>query len=380
MQDQQPLGNILVIGGCGFMGHHLVKALLDDPTTDNVSVFSRNPKENRYPEVSYYAGDITSFDDASIPLKKTKPRVIFHVASPDPHTDPPSYVHFQKVNVEGAANLLACATAAPSVVAFVFTSSLTVYEYDFNGEIFNADETQPLRTGPVTKVDPYPESKAMADTMVRPANNPPSKECRLDGCSHSQLRKVCMRIPGIYGEGDENMTLLGLWLASDNTTLFEPIYVSNAVHGHMLAAKALLSEASSSEETDQVSGEAFNITDDKPARFWWYMHKFYRFAGYNVAPTWLFMMVGWMAKCIYWVIFRAKKRPQILIRSKLEHLCRTRTFDVRKAKSVLGWRAQAGVDEAMEVSVKWGLEELARGSGEGERGGRGRGFSGWNSS
>ncbi|KAJ8067528.1 hypothetical protein OCU04_004870 [Sclerotinia nivalis] len=218
--------------------------------------------------------------------------------------------------------------------------------------------------------------------MVRAANNPTSKECRLDGCSHPHLRTVCMCIPGIYGEGDENMTLLGLWLASwgmwifqlgDNTTLFEPIYVSNAVYGHMLAAKALLSEASSSEETDQVSGEAFNITDDRPAGFWWYMHKFYRFAGYNVTPrtiwvvpTWLLMMVGWVAECIYWVIFRGKKRPQILIRSKLEHLCRTRTFDVRKAKSVLGWRAQVGVDEAVEVSVKWGFEELARGSGKGK--------------
>ncbi|QSZ36844.1 hypothetical protein DSL72_006727 [Monilinia vaccinii-corymbosi] len=379
----QPLGNALVVGGCGFMGHHLVKALLDDPTTDKVSVFSRNPKENRYPGATYYAGDITSFDNVSILLEKVKPCVIFHVASPDPYADPPSHAPFQKVNVDGTANLLTCASAAPSVVAFIFTSSLTVYPYDKNGEIFNADETHPVLSGPVTSKNPYPESKSVADAMVRAANNPPSRECQIDGCSHSHLRTACMRIPGIYGEGDENVTLLGLWMASwglwifqlgDNVTLYDPIYVGNAVFGHILAAKALLSEESSSGETpDKASGEAFNITDDKPSPFWWYMHKFYRFGGYNVTPrntwvvpTWLIMMVGWIAEWAYWFMFLGKRRPQILMRSKLEHLCKTRTFDVGKAKRVLGWKRKIEVDDAIESSVRWALAELAKGSGSGK--------------
>ncbi|KAB8288450.1 hypothetical protein EYC80_010115 [Monilinia laxa] len=380
--QEQPLRNVLVVGGCGFMGHHLVKALLDDSTANKVSVFSRKPKENRYPGVTYYAGDITSFDNVSILLDIVKPRVIFHVASPEPYADPPSHIPFQKVNVYGTANLLACAAAAPSVLAFVFTSSVTVYQYDNNGELFNADETHPVLRGPVTKKDPYSESKAVADALVIAANNSSSKECQVNGCSHSHLRTVCMRVPGIYGEGDENMTLHGLWMASwglwifqlgNNNTLFDPVYVENAVLGHVLAAKALLSEASSSDDiTDEVSGEAFNITDDNPAPFWWYMHKIYRLGGYNVTPrniwvipTCVVMMLGWVAELVYWVIFWGKKRPQILIRSKLEHLCRTRTFDVGKAKRVLGWKPRVGVDDAMEVSVRWGLEELAKGSGGG---------------
>ncbi|KAG4033916.1 hypothetical protein MFRU_004g04120 [Monilinia fructicola] len=378
--QEQPLGNVLVIGGCGFMGHHLVKALLDDSTVDKVSVFSRNPKKNRYPGVAYYAGDIASFDNVRTLLDIVKPRVIFHVASPDPYVDPPSHIPFQKVNVDGTSNLLACATASPSVIAFVFTSSVTLYQYDNNGEVFDADETHPVLSGPVTNKDPYPESKAVADALVIAANNPSPKESQMNGCSRSYLRTVCMRIPGIYGEGDENMTLLGLWMASwglwifqlgNNNALFDPIYVDNAVLGHILAAKALLSEAGSSDEIpDKVSGEAFNITDDNPAPFWWYMHKIYRLGGYNVTPrniwiipTWIVMTVGWVAEMMYWIVFWGKKRPQILNRSKLEHLCKTRTFDVGKAKRVLGWKPRVGVDDAIEVSVRWGLAELAKGSG-----------------
>lgn len=196
---------------------------------------------------------------------------------------------FQKVNVDGTANLLACAAAAPSVMAFVFASSFTVYQYDANREIFDADETHPLLTGPITTADSYPESKAIADRLVRAANNPHSNECQINGCSHSHLRAVCIRVPGIYGEGDENVTLLGLWLASwrlwifqlgNSDTLFDAIYAGTAVSGLVLAAKALVSEASLlAENKDPVSGEAFNKTDDKPSPFWWYMHQFYRFAG-----------------------------------------------------------------------------------------------------
>lgn len=52
--------------------------------------------------------------------------------------------------------------------------------------------------------------------------------------------------------------------------------------------------------------------------------------------------------------------------SKLKHLCKTRTFNVEKAKRVLGWKANVDIDEAIEKSVKWGLAKLAGGNGSGK--------------
>ncbi|KAF7907918.1 hypothetical protein BELL_0071g00080 [Botrytis elliptica] len=385
--QSQALGHVLVIGGCGFMGHHLVKALLDDSDVEHVSVFSRSPRENRYPEASYYAGDITSVEEVTNLLKDIQPRIIFHAASPDPYQDPPNHLSYQKVNVEGTKNLLACASSAPSVVALVYTSSLTIYKYDVNGEIFNADESHPILNGPVTKYNPYSESKALADALVLAANNPSSKACHLAGkCSHSHLRTACIRISGIYGEGDENMTMLGLQLAhyglsflqlGDNTTLFDPIYVSNAVFGHVLAAKALLTEVETDiaytkdrdEDIDavppkpRICGEAFNITDDLPSPFWFYMRKFYTAAGHPpktiwVIPTWILFMLAWLTEYWFWIVYQGRRRPKILIRSKLEYLCMTRTYQVSKAKQRLGWYALVGVDEAAKNSMRWGLAKL----------------------
>ena len=57
------LGPALVIGGCGFVGLHIVDALLKDPTCRPVSVISRNPNLNRCEAVAYYTGEIGNLDE-----------------------------------------------------------------------------------------------------------------------------------------------------------------------------------------------------------------------------------------------------------------------------------------------------------------------------
>ena len=54
------LSTVLVVGGCGFVGHHIVKRLLDRKDGTNVAVMNRNTSRRRLPGVEYYSGDITS--------------------------------------------------------------------------------------------------------------------------------------------------------------------------------------------------------------------------------------------------------------------------------------------------------------------------------
>lgn len=42
------------VGGCGFLGHHVVRELLEDPSCSSISVMSRSPFKNRYDGVRYY--------------------------------------------------------------------------------------------------------------------------------------------------------------------------------------------------------------------------------------------------------------------------------------------------------------------------------------
>ncbi len=52
------LGSVLVIGGSGFLGFHIVRHFLQERNT-SVSVISRNPKRNAIPGASYHIGDIS---------------------------------------------------------------------------------------------------------------------------------------------------------------------------------------------------------------------------------------------------------------------------------------------------------------------------------
>jgi sterol-4alpha-carboxylate 3-dehydrogenase (decarboxylating) len=101
---------VLVIGGCGALGHRLVAELLRlDSPPHHVYVFDVRTENNRVDTVEYYNVDITSKDQVTATLQRLSPlpEVIIHTASPPPGLlDLALYI---KVNVEGTKNLLECA-------------------------------------------------------------------------------------------------------------------------------------------------------------------------------------------------------------------------------------------------------------------------------
>ena len=76
------LGTILVTGGCGFLGFHLVGHLLQEPEHGPIYVLSRAPTKNLQDNVTYRAGDVTNAQKLAALLEEIKPKVIFHTASP----------------------------------------------------------------------------------------------------------------------------------------------------------------------------------------------------------------------------------------------------------------------------------------------------------
>lgn len=85
-QDVQ-IGSALVIGGCGFLGHHIVKALLAEATCTSVSVMSRDPFKRRFPDVAYHVGDITKPEHVENIIDQVKPNIIINTASPHAYID-----------------------------------------------------------------------------------------------------------------------------------------------------------------------------------------------------------------------------------------------------------------------------------------------------
>lgn len=142
--DVPSLGKVLVIGGCGFLGSHIVSLIVKRHPQTQVSVLDLRTSSNRNlsSNVSYHDSDITNYDAVYAIISKIKPDAIIHTASPTAFLA--HDIHY-KVNVEGTKNLVKAAQET-GVKVFVFTSSASVI-LDPTKELINADETWPLVTG-----------------------------------------------------------------------------------------------------------------------------------------------------------------------------------------------------------------------------------------
>lgn len=98
------LDTVLVVGGCGFLGHHVVKFLLDEPSCTAIAVMSRRPTTRHFPGVTYHIGDITNIEQVRLVLEQVKPNVIINTASPHAYIDHSLVAQTCKVNIEGKLN------------------------------------------------------------------------------------------------------------------------------------------------------------------------------------------------------------------------------------------------------------------------------------
>jgi len=114
---------ILITGGAGFIGSHLVDALIQERhrviVIDNLST---GLKQNLNPKVKFYKIDICSRQIKSI-FKKEKPKVVFHLAAQiDVRKSIENPVLDTKINVLGGLNILECARQC-GVKKIIFSSS-----------------------------------------------------------------------------------------------------------------------------------------------------------------------------------------------------------------------------------------------------------------
>jgi len=168
VQDEPHLGTVLVVGGCGFLGHHVVKFLLAEPTCTDIAVMSRSPFKNRFEGVSYHIGDITNPDHVKHIVHQVRPKVIINTASPHAYIDHEHAFENFRVNVDGNRSLLEEAVNVGTVKAFVYTSSGPIIG-GRGGAYDHADETHSTLAGSKTG-DPYHIAKAEGDKMTLEAN------------------------------------------------------------------------------------------------------------------------------------------------------------------------------------------------------------------
>jgi sterol-4alpha-carboxylate 3-dehydrogenase (decarboxylating) len=196
------LGRVLVVGGCGFLGYHVVDQLLNFPSEEDLppsnpsfpktsskadpasftfpTLRSRYPKyektevhvldlrctRNRLSGATYHDGDLCDPQSLLSIFRAVKPQVVINTASPT--YDSPRDI-LRKVNIEGTKTLLEVAGGVHgnwggTCKAFVHTSSSSVI-HDGISNLRNANETWPLiRPHPV---EYYTETKVCSISPPR---------------------------------------------------------------------------------------------------------------------------------------------------------------------------------------------------------------------
>ncbi|MCJ1298394.1 erg26, C-3 sterol dehydrogenase [Hypocenomyce scalaris] len=362
-RDPNFLGCVLVIGGCGFVGHHIVSQLLESYSAQ-ISVLDLHTHRNRFPSVSYHDGDISNSSVVSAIFSSVKPDIVIHTASP---AHDASKAMLNKVNIEGTRNLVEWAGELGTVKAFVYTSSASVI-HDNVSDLVNADERWPVLRAPAQR-EYYAEAKGIAEKIVLDANR-----------KYGKMLTVSIRPAGIFGEGDVQMIPRMLkayeqgqtkFQLGGNANLFDLTYVGNVAHAHILAALALMKTYNLSTtplDYERVDGEAFFITNDSPVYFWDFPRMVWKAVGDKTEPkdVWTIQKdTGLMiATLVEWAFWLAGGRTPNLTRKAVNFSSMTRYYNIDKAKKRLGYKPLVGMEEGVERATAWFREQRQGNSAE----------------
>jgi sterol-4alpha-carboxylate 3-dehydrogenase (decarboxylating) len=354
---------ILIVGGCGFVGYHLVRRFIRENSFSQICVLSRSAtkSKNQINGVHYYSGDIANFKATERLLEQIKPMVIVHAASPSPITGSPR--EYQNVSVIGTRNLLSLAKQSPYTSALVYTSSSTIakgpahIDLTEDCELANADPCAPS----------YARAKADAEDMVLQANAPPPNHLHAPDYS-GHLATGSLRFPIIYGTHDTATLPACLQsLKNKQTTvqigngdnLWNYCSTENAAVAHSLLVHALLDS-----RKEGIDGPAFNIHDGEPRLFWGFARTIWRLAGDEHVdqpptkiPQSVALVLATFLEYVFWLFTLGRKRPQGLGRQQVEYMCFTHTYSIEKAREKLDFVPKQNFDVALKETVDWYLEQ-----------------------
>ncbi|KAF2655399.1 NAD(P)-binding protein [Lophiostoma macrostomum CBS 122681] len=351
---------VLVTGGSGFVGYHIVRHLVHDNSFSTVVVLSRSAAQNtdRHVEgAQYISCDVTNREALQHAIQDIKPTLVIHAASAAPVTASPR--EFKEVTVGGTRNILELCKDSKCAQGFVYTSSNMVNR---GREHLDAKEDHPLaNTDP--KALAYASAKANAEEMVLKANSlPVSESVQADWSGY--LATGALRFPIVYGTHDatavsgclaalrnrETKALIG-----NGKNFWSYCSSQNLAESHLLLAQALLAADSSG-----VAGQAFNINDGEPRLFWSFVRDIWRVAGHEdkkdltmKIPTWFALTLANVLEFVFWVFTFGRKRPGLMGRQQVEYCCFTHTYSIEKAKQRLGFVPNQNYEKILKESVEW---------------------------
>lgn len=357
---------VLVVGGAGFLGRHIVRQLLEHPRfRDGVRVFDlRDPG---IPGVQHaFAGDLRKAEEVVAAVEGCD--VVIHVATATPTSENALDKELMDgVNVRGTYNVVeACRHAG--VRRLVYTSSASVV---FTGD--DLDGVDESSVGYAAKPhDHYTATKIEGERIVLAANG-------------ARLATCALRPSGIFGEGDTVMVPTMVrqakagkmkYIIGSGRNLWDLTYVGNVAQAHVQAAEKL-------DVGSEAAGQAFFITNQEPVPFWQFTGDLLEGLGYERPSRRLPLGLVLAIAMLFEYVIRPLLSPIARLSSdftvfRVRIVTRQRAFCCDKARRVLGYVPRVSVREGLARTVahfahlRKGAVVAAEGGGAGGSAGKAR--------
>ena len=317
---------VLVTGGGGFLGSHIVSALL--ARGHEPIAFGRR----EYPALAARGVRCVRGDLADAEAVKAAVRgcdaVVHSAAIPGIWG---KYDTYYRANVLGTQNVVD-AVRAHGVGRLLYTSTPSVVH---GGDgIDGGDESLPY---PDHYLTPYAETKARAEKLVLAAHSP-------------ELAVAAIRPHLIFGPGDTQLIpkLLArartgkLKRIGDGTNRISVSYVENVADAHVLALEHLRRGGS-------AAGQVYFVNEPEPVNCWDFINSLIRGAGVpevtKSIPFSLAYKAGWVCEKLYALFGRQEDPP--VTRFLATQLATSHWFRTEKAQRDLGWRPRVSLEEGI---------------------------------
>ena len=325
MQDGNP-APVLVTGGTGFIGSHLVERLIETGTP--VRCLVRRKSSLAYlpaGRTQLVYGDLASGEGVSEAVEGVA--TVFHVAGV---TKASRVERYYTGNASATRNLLDAMTAArrpPS--RLVHVSTLAAVGPSPDGAPLT-EETEPR---PLTH---YGRSKLEAEQIVT--------------SSAFARRAVIVRPPVVYGPRDTDVYLVfrsaarGVALRiGKQESYFSYVFVGDLVE-MLLRAAAL----------ELAAGKIYHAANPEPASWGQFNAEVAKLAGRKLhtvsIPPFVAMGLAFLSE----VHSRLRARPSILSREKIrEASCRYWVADTSRASRELGFQCRTSLEEGIRRTLAW---------------------------
>jgi nucleoside-diphosphate-sugar epimerase len=319
---------VLITGGNGLLGRHLVRALQD--RGDSVRVLVLPEEDASWLEergVTVHRGDVRRPETLTAPVSGVE--AVMHLAGMMGVWRPLEDYH--AVNVSGTANV--CRAALIEAARVVHVSSWTVYGMAVGEPVREEHPLTPFS-------EPYATTKAAGDMVVQ----------RM--IAEDDLPAVIVRPGTFFGPGDHlhfgrmaDRLIAGRGLivgSGENALPF--VYVSDVVQGLMLAL-----------EHEHALGQAYNITNDHPLTQAEFLQAIAREIGAGPprvhVPYRALYAVGFAAEAVGRLTRSRRQPPVTRLGVKLFGTDNRHAID--KARRELGFRPQVDLADGVRHAAAW---------------------------